>query len=381
MRVAIFSPFPLGRTTTGGESRVNYFAEALSRNGVEVHVFARKKADNMSICKDVHFHKSSWLEELQPESISVSSIARITGACLKNLRRLLEPHSFDLVQAAGMTVALQSLLFSRLHGTPCVLDEPDVEFEKAREKSASGPWGRVLFAEKTFSRKATLVLTSSSREKEMMVNCFDLTESRISIVPNGVDTSRFSPSTTGADFRADLGTAKRPTVLFMGNYDYFPNKDSLRVIIEELVPRVIEAIPDALFLAIGKGLDPSQVKDKNLHAVGYVDDPRPYIQAADVCIAPIRYGGGTRIKILEYMSMGKPVVSTRKGAEGLEIAPERDIMIRDEPGAFALGIIELLRNKNLSDQIGHEARLTVKKYYEWSEIAARLIPLYKTLLN
>lgn len=361
---------------------MNFLADSLSRRGLEVHFFARKKADELVICKDVYFHESPWLEELRPDALSVRSFARVSAVCLKNLKELLGDSRFDIVQSEELRLALYGSVLSRLKRVPLILDEPDAEFEKARQGGSFGNWRAILLVEKLFCRNAQHVLTSSSREREIMQHSFGLSDHRISVIPNGVDTSWFSPGAGGEDLRTKLGLSGRPTVLFMGNFGYFPNVDALNLIVRELLPRVREAVRDVAFLVIGKGLPSSaESPSYNFLPVGFVNDPRSYIDIADVCIAPIRYGGGTRIKILEYMSMGKAVVSTTKGCEGLAVTRQNDILLEDKEDEFARAIVALITSNDLKHEIGRRARETVVRSYDWSEIAGRLVSVYNQVLN
>lgn len=381
MRIAIVSSSPLGTMRTGAESRMNFLADSLSRRGLEVHVFARKREAELTICKNVFFHKSPWLDKAVLRPDSIRSFARVSAVCLKNLNKLLGGYRFDIVQSEELRLVMPGLVLSKLTRAPLILDEPDVEFDKARQWGAWGNWRRILLLEKLFCRNARQVLTSSSREKEIMQHSFGLSDSRISVIPNGVDTNWFSPG-GGKDLRGELGLSERPVVLFMGNFGYFPNVDALSLIVSELLLRVKEAVRDVVFLIIGKGLSLTAASPTyNLMPVGFVSDPRPYMDIADVCISPLRYGGGTRIKILEYMSMGKAVVSTSKGCEGLAVTRESDILVEDKVDGFAKAIVALLRNDDLTRKIGQKARETAVRSYDWSDIASRLASVYAQVLN
>jgi glycosyltransferase involved in cell wall biosynthesis len=367
---------------TGAESRVNSLADALSRSGVEVHVFARKRADDLTVCRGVQFHASPWLKELMPDRVSPMSIALVSAAQIRSLRHLIDSCSFDIVQSSGMTVAPYGLVLSRLQRAACVLDEPDAEFEKMREMHNAGNWHATFLTEKVFAQTARHVLTSSIREKRIMTRFFHLKDQKVSIIPNGVNTSRFLPSAQSTEFKDRLRLAGRKVVLFMGNFDYFPNIDSVNIITRELVPRVTQTVPDVTFMVIGKGLPASLIPNSaNTLPVGFVEDPRPYIEAADVCIAPIRYGGGTRIKILEYMSMGRAVVSTSKGSEGLQVTDGVDILVRDDWSAFSRGIVSLLKESENARKMGLEARKTAIRHYDWSNIADELVHTYKRIID
>jgi len=349
---------------------------------MDVHVFARKRVDDPTVCQKVQFHASPWLKELVPEHLSAMSFARASMGQARSLGRLIDSCSFDLVQSSGMTVALYGLMLSRLQGVSCVLDEPDAEFEKVRQVQGAGNWLGTLLAEKLFARAANHVLTSSARERRIMTASFHLADNKVSIVPNGVDTSRFAPSSRGDDLRRSLSLSARKIVLFMGNFEYFPNHDSLDIIRTELVPRVTQSVPNATFMVIGRGLSATRLQDNaNVMPIGFVEDPRPYMEMADVCIAPIRYGGGTRIKILEYMSMGRAVVSTAKGSEGLEVTDGLDILIPRDWSAFAQAIVDLLKSEDRASKMGLEARKTAQRRYDWNEIGSQLVSTYKRIVD
>lgn len=356
---------------------MNYLADSLSERGLEVHVFSRKKAPEPAICRDIHFHESPWLSKavLRPDGLTALSFARVVAVCLRNVGDLLN-WGFDIVQSEEMRLAMPGMILSGLTGVPVVLDEPDLEFEKARQWSSRGNWRRIRFAEKLFCRSARQVLTSSKRERELMHHSFGLPHDRISLIPNGVDTKRFSQGREEG-LRKRLGLAERPVVLFMGNFGALFNRDGLNFLLTELLPRVVERVPDVAFLVIGKGLDSKfGGHTYNFKPMGFVADPREYLDVADVCIAPLRYGGGTRIKILEYMSMAKPVVATSKGCEGLHVTHESDILVEDTVDGFAGAVATLLRDVELASRIGRRARETAAKRYDWSEIAARLESVY-----
>jgi len=368
---------------TGAESRVNCLADALAKTGNEVHVLARKRVESATFCEDVHFHSSPWLREIVPDTMSPLAMGLAVADQFMSLGQLSSGAPFDIVQSSGMSVASYGLMLSRVQRTTCVLDEPDVEFEKARRMgSGRNSWRSTLLFEKLFARTASLVLTSSPREKLLMTSSFRVKDHRVSVVPNGVDTSKFAPSSAPAFLKEKLGLAGRKVVLFMGNFGYFPNVDSLNIITGELMPRVAKSVPSVKFVIIGRGLTQSGIpRSDNILPVGFVDDPRPYVGAADACTAPIRFGGGTRIKILEYMSMGRPVVSTSKGCEGISVTDGHDILIRDDWDGFAQATVRLLNENEFAPKMGIEARKTVSGSYEWSSIASKLIQTYEQMTS
>jgi glycosyltransferase involved in cell wall biosynthesis len=115
--------------------------------------------------------------------------------------------------------------------------------------------------------------------------------------------------------------------------------------------------------------------------VGFVDDLRPYLASAAALVVPLRLGGGTRLKIVEGMAMGRPIVSTTLGAEGIEATPERDILIADEPAAFAASVIRLLDDPALRRRLGQAGRQLAVERYSWAAAAARLEVFLRALVG
>jgi glycosyltransferase involved in cell wall biosynthesis len=115
--------------------------------------------------------------------------------------------------------------------------------------------------------------------------------------------------------------------------------------------------------------------DSSVHLSGYVNDIRPMIASAAVCIVPLRQGGGTRLKILEAMALGTPVVATSKGAEGLDATPGRDILIADDATEFANQVVRVMRDATLRAEVASNARRLVEHRYDWQQIGGRFVDL------
>jgi glycosyltransferase involved in cell wall biosynthesis len=118
--------------------------------------------------------------------------------------------------------------------------------------------------------------------------------------------------------------------------------------------------------------------DGSVHLSGYVADIRPLVAAASVCIVPVRQGGGTRLKVLEAMALGTPVVSTAKGTEGLAVTPEQDILVADDPAEFAGQVLRVLREPGLRAHLAANARHLVEQHYDWQSIGQRFVELVET---
>lgn len=214
-------------------------------------------------------------------------------------------------------------------------------------------------------RKVTHILACSEEDKRIFSKFVN--KEKITVIPNGVDTSFFRPNYKNY-------TPK--TIIFMGLLSYPPNEDALTFYISSVHKQVLRKFSDYRLLIIGKGLTAKIKrlidKSENISYQGFVSDVREYIGKSEVCICPIKQGSGTRLKILEYMAMGKPVVSTTKGCEGLEVQKDNNILIADTAQEFAESIITLLSNSHKAKEIGLNGRKLVVEKYDWEKIGKKL---------
>jgi glycosyltransferase involved in cell wall biosynthesis len=191
---------------------------------------------------------------------------------------------------------------------------------------------------------------------------------RLAIVPNGVDVEEFRPD--------DEGTGSG--IAFAGGAIAFPNPDALDFFCTGILPH-LRAAGDIPTRWIGRATPHQQRfygERYGVELTGYVDDVRPLMQAAACHVVPLRAGGGTRLKILNSWAMGKPVVSTSIGCEGLEAADGVNILIRDEPKAFAEAILQVLADRDLRRRLGSAGRATVERVYSWDVIGRGMTETY-----
>jgi polysaccharide biosynthesis protein PslH len=199
----------------------------------------------------------------------------------------------------------------------------------------------------------------------------------VDVIPNGVDTSYFSPL-------LPVPSKTNPHILFTGAMDYPPNVDAACWFCNEILPVLHRNIPDIGLKIVGKNPHPQVLelgKKKGVEVTGTVPDMRSYLAGSVALIVPLRSGGGTRLKILEAMAMERPVISTTVGAEGLKITPGSDILIADDAQQFVNHIQLLLRSPETAELIGKMGRLLVTQKYDWQVCLGRLDRLYDTLLD
>jgi len=279
---------------------------------------------------------------------------------------------------------------SRLFGfafatdAPIVLDEHNVESELL-ERMHQGERSFVRRAyyrlesdryrvlEETAWASADAVAVTSQRESALVGKRSPQTLVRV--VPNGVDSSYFAPRDTEVD---------PAMVVFVGLLSYRPNFEGVQWFVDEVLPRIHRTRPDTVVVVVGGSNRPESNKMLSRPGViltGWVPDVRTYLARAAVVVVPIRMGGGTRLKVVEALSMRKPVVSTALGSEGIDVRNESELLIADDPDEFAASTCRLLRDRDFADRLGARGRNLVVDRYSWRGSARLLEALHGELVS
>lgn len=194
--------------------------------------------------------------------------------------------------------------------------------------------------------------------------------SNIQIIPNGVDVDYFKNTE---------GSSDRKSIIFVG-YMGVESIDAVFYFYDHILSMVRKEVPDVLFYIVGAN-PPNKVKalerDKNIIVTGFVEDLRDYYKKASVAIAPMRFVAGMQNKILEAMSMSLPVVTTSYGNEGINARNNESIFVEDEPYNFAQKIILLLKDNNLREKLGNNARNFIEEKYSWNKVLDRVEEIEK----
>jgi len=267
-------------------------------------------------------------------------------------------------------------------GVPVVIDTHNVLTEYAARKSEyePGAFDRWLWAREArlLKRREPLelslcqrVITCSERERDTFLSMEPALEVRV--VPNGTDISAITPVSDPA--------ANSPELLFIGDLGYGPNKDAAESFAEEVLPRVRKLVPDAIFRVVGKDPSPALAAMDGVEVTGFVDAVHPELARARAFVCPIRYGSGTRLKILEAFAAGLPVVSTSLGAEGIEYVDGEHLMIADTPEDQAGAILDLLGDDELARRLGRSGRGLAIERYDWVELGRGLVDMYMELIE
>ncbi len=294
------------------------------------------------------------------------------------LDRVLLATRFDVVN-----LEFPYLGYSRLRQAPpgkrppqVVVDSHEIAYDLARQFARTGgSLGRRLYAAANW-RKLRREELQTYRDADGVYLCSEADKQRLfdqapgvrtTVIPNAADVEYYQPRPT--DPQPD-----GRTVVYFGLLSTAPNVDGVIHFVQNIWPRIARAHPEARFKIIGgrPPLSLQRLAGPRVELTGFVPDLRPHLAAAAVLVVPLRLGGGTRLKIVEGMAMGKAIVSTALGAEGIQAVPGRDILVEDEPVAFAEAVNRLLENPSEATEIGHSARRLAVERYSWRSAASKL---------
>jgi len=395
MRIAAFTPYLPYPPDEGGKIRSYHLLQALATHSdMDLYtVYYGKRPSQAAIEAVREYYHRVVLFHLEKPRRTRDRIRRIlvslprsvdhfhTAHSLQQARRHLDNGQYDLVIA------------DEIHMTPYAELAPDlarivsrqkVDHVHFREMARARPGG----LEKALDYIEAARLHRYERAKmpfyHACVACSehdaalihrDTPEIPVLVIPNGADLTAFVPS--------GHPRARVPTLLYVGSMHYYPNIDAVQFFFEEMHGLIRQEVPGVRVQIVGHAPTPEILQLGNLPSVkvtGTVPDVRPYYEQASVFIVPLRLGGGTRLKIVEAMAMGLPVVSTTVGAEGLDVHPGEDILIADDAATFARSVLKLLSDPDLRESIAKGGRLLARRY-DWQELAKPYIDLVETVVR
>jgi glycosyltransferase involved in cell wall biosynthesis len=290
------------------------------------------------------------------------------------LRRLAQTRDFDVAHFEQLYLVE---LLPEVGDLPAVLGEQNVEFQVAKnlQQVASNPvhrirdglsWKKMFAFETYWAKQFPVCVTVSEQDAALLRETSGHAE--IQVVTNGVDCQSFAPVADGPKRQTD-------TVLFFGTLNYGPNRDGIVRFCRDTWPIVHAKRPEARLEIVGIDPPPDVQALGELPGVvfaGFVPDIRTKLWTATMSIAPLRWGGGTRLKIVESLAAECPVVSTTAGAEGLELEDGTGIRIADRPEEFARAMLDLMDHPDKRAALAREGRQAVVEKYDWKSSARQL---------
>ena len=334
---------------------------------------------------------------------------------LSRLQELLRAQKFDLIHCEWTHYGAYTRLVT---GYPLFLSSHNIEAmpwerlyihqrNRLKRLALYIEWKKMEAFERDVCRSFHHVSAVSEDDRRKFINTYGCES--VAVIPNGVDVSYYDvalpkvggpphkdwlpgqdrpardrrgpdqsrpPQQTGHAHEQPHSDTSERTLVFSASFDAFVNQDAVLYWMETIWPRVLRELPGAKMLFLGKDPPPSLTRhaSERVQFTGTVPDVRPYLSQSSACVVPLRVAGGSRIKILEAMAAGLPVVSTPEGAEGLDVVPGEHLLIARNVDEFVGGVVRLLQDGALARSLATRGRKLVEERYDWRNIAP-LIPV------
>ena len=298
---------------------------------------------------------------------------------LMNIEHTIKSNHFDLIigSEAGPP-SIVSYLVSRTRAIPKVIDAIEIGILKdayykqnlAVKRLRSGlTWFKLKNFTGRILKNASAITVPSLIEKENLETILP-GHIPIEVIPHSLDLDHYL---------GDFGEVQPNLISFMGSLTYEPNFDAVNYLLNDMYPHIKSGIDDVKLQIIGNtaGFEKKLQIEGSVKFTGLVSDIRPPIAQSWLSVVPLRIGAGTRLKVIESMALGTPVVSTSKGAEGLDVVNGKNILISDEPNEFADNVIKVIKNPGLRKELSIEGLKLVKEKYSSVVIGQR----YNSFLN
>ncbi len=400
-RILMLSPRQCSPATSGAKLREFYLARSLGEWG---QLFLAGLADERAGepgHADLQFCRQYRFVPKPPAYRPMQVIRGVVGkwplpilnytspALVEAAKDFARERNFDLIQLESIhMLRCAAALRQRGVRAPVVYNWHNIESElmfryaemvrsPARRIYASLTARKLQMIEREILRDALGHVVCSEREREMLSKVAP--KARIAVIENGVDCDAFAPDPPTSE-------AVPRGIVFVGSMDYFPNAEGAVWFAREIWPKVRERLPDLEFVIVGARPAPAVLALRELPGVavtGTVDSVKPYYRRALAAVVPLKTGGGTRLKILEAMAAGSPVVSTPLGAEGLAIKPDIDYLSADGNSheLWVRHLVSLASNPELRTQLIGRGLRTVRARYDWRSLGKQLVETYRAWLE
>lgn len=385
MRILFLSPWFPFPPTNGSELRINALVRGLAaRHEVTLISFQRRPVDDGHIRAAREYvaevHLVPWREfrpaglrarlaffSARPRSV-VDTFSEEMG---QRIGQVLDRSAYDVVVASQLIMAAY---WPHFRGVPALLEEVELGIyrQQTEEPAAAlvGARRRLMWAKQTAYLRSLLprfaACTVVSEQEGALLRAVAPDYDAIELIPNCIDLPAYSA----------VRPPREPnTLVFTGAFSYNVNHDAMVWFLSEVYPLVRRAIPEARLVITGDPAGLTLPPAENVTQTGYIDDIKPVVAAATAALVPIRYGGGTRLKILEAFALGTPVVATTKGAEGLDVIDGKHLLLADTPGEFANAVILILRDEERRQRLAAAGLELVRASYNWDGVLPRFLDL------
>jgi glycosyltransferase involved in cell wall biosynthesis len=298
----------------------------------------------------------------------------------RKLDQLISDNHFDIIHVDTISLAPY---VSHLQDIKIVLNHHNIESAMMlrRAENESNLFRKLYFyqegiklqkLEREICNKFALNITCSDLDSERLKSAASVTDC-ISI-PNGVDLDYFQPIAT---------QVKPKSLVFAGGLSWYPNLDAMTFFLKSVWPELVQQVPDISLTVIGKNpptwmLD-MQKEYSNLHVTGFVDDVRPYLAEAQIYICPIKDGGGTKLKVLDALAMGKALVGDAIACEGIDVVNNKSVIFASTPIEYINKIKFLIDNPEIGEELASNGAQLIREHYSFQGIGKKMANVYSEL--
>ncbi len=384
--LSTWTPYPL---VNGSTLRVYHLLRALAaRHAVDLVAFSAPAAPTTEEVAHLRqFCRTVTIVPRSPFAPVAGTVSGLLSATPRSLVATDDPEVRALVaaRAAAADVAVGFALHAAryLSGLPCPAVFEDAEPRQIEALAAGAPsmrqrlrlrltwWKHARYLRQLANAMAAVTVVSD-HERQSMIR-IGVDASRLHVVPNGA---------RGADLAGPRTAASPSRLIYAGAVTYAPNLEAVTWFLTEVLPRVHAVRPDVEFWVTGDtagvALD-RWIGQRGVRFTGRLPDVAAAVREAAVAVVPLRTGGGTRLKILEALALGTPVVSTRKGAEGLAVTDGEHLLLADEPAAFAEAVLRVLAEPERAARLSAAGRALIATRYTWDAIGSQLLDIVEAV--
>ncbi len=363
MKILIISPYKIWPVNYGGAVRTFNIARALSESGHDVHLLSANPVPSS-------FDMFNWHGYNGGSRVSYF----LNNNFIMQFRKLLSVNP-DFVMQEFPYQSFMTVPMCLKAGVPLVYDAHNVEADRFKKMGSLLSRTLVKWSERYLYQHVSCTICVSQEDGALMRQMYG--PGNIHTIENGVDVEKFAPATIERGLTEKYGLDGNKVVLYFGAYDYPPNRDAAEYLVKEVWPEVVKRDPTARLMIVGRNPPAAWKGKEGVIVTGSVEDIVAHIRLADIVAVPLTSGGGTRLKIIEALGVGKTVVSTPFGAAGLT-TKESKALVLVEKEYFGDTLIELLSDATRLDRADEARRLainydwaTLVKKFDWKECSLR----------
>lgn len=347
----------------------------------QVEIFGSKPGDLQMHWQDANTNVSAVSAFLNLFSSNAYHVSRfLLSSFAEKLKELISSSDFDVIQLEGLAMAVYVPQLRKISQAKIVLRAHNAEYQiwERTAKKESNPLLKLYLGiqvkrlkrfEAQISNQIDALVTITEEDQKLFQNLGF--RGRSISIPCGISLEKYRvKSEVETDF----------DISYLASFDWKPNLQGLDWFINEVWPEAIKLKPE-LTMALGGRKIPDRIKSlklKGLTIVGEVESMPVFIQNSKINVVPLLAGSGMRIKIVENMALSRPMVSTSIGAEGIEINEGKEIILEDNPKAFAKAMVKLVEDENLRNEMGRAARRKIENSYDNKFLGKKLIEFYRT---